>query len=47
MLSTKFLSLGQAVSDEKNQMWQANRRRTTDDGRQVMAKGHMAFGQAS
>jgi hypothetical protein len=27
-------------------MWKVNGRQTTDDGRQVMAKAHIAFGQA-
>ena len=28
-------------------MWKVNGRRTTDEGRQVMAKAHIAFGKVS
>jgi hypothetical protein len=35
------------VSEEKIKMWKVNGRRTTDAGRQVMAKAHIAFGKVS
>ena len=42
-----FSSYGRGVSEEKIKMWKANERQTTDDGRQVMAKAHIAFGKVS
>ena len=42
-----FRSIGFAVSEEKIKMWKANKRQTIDDGRQVMAKAHIAFGKVS
>jgi hypothetical protein len=41
------VSFGWAVSEEKIKMWNVNGRQTTDDGRQVMAKAHIAFGKVS
>jgi hypothetical protein len=38
MLPTKF---------QKIKMWKVNRQRMTDDGSQVMAKAHVAFGKVS
>jgi len=38
---------GRGVSEEKIKMWKVNRRQTTDDGRQVMAKAHIAFDKVS
>jgi hypothetical protein len=38
-------SFGQGVSEKKIKMWKVNGRQTTDDGRQVMAKAHIAFGK--
>jgi hypothetical protein len=40
-------SFGWGVSEEKIKMWKVNGRQTTDDGRQVMAKAHIAFGKVS
>jgi hypothetical protein len=40
MLPTKFQFIW--VSEEKIKMW-----KLTDDGRQVMAKAHIAFGKVS
>jgi hypothetical protein len=37
-----FSSFGWGVSKEKIKMWKVN-----DDGRQVMAKAHVAFGKVS
>ena len=37
----------EGVSEEKIKMWKVNGRQTTDDGRQVMAKAHIAFGKVS
>ena len=42
-----FDSFGQAVSEEKIKMWKVNGQQTKDDGRQVMAKAHLAFGKVS
>ena len=44
-----FSSFGWGVSKEKIKMWKINddRQRTKDDGRQVMAKAHFAFGKVS
>jgi hypothetical protein len=42
-----FGSFGQTVSEEKIKMWKVNGRKTTDDGRQVMAKAHIVFGKVS
>ena len=42
-----FTSFGWAVSEEKIKMWKVNRWQMTDDGRQVMAKIHIAFGKVS
>ena len=42
-----FGSFGQAVSEEKIKMWKVNERRITDDGRQVIAKAHIAFDKVS
>ena len=42
-----FTSFGWGVSEEKNKMWKVNRWQTTDDGRQVMVKAHIAFGKVS
>ena len=42
-----FTSFGWEVSEVKIKMWKANGRWTTDDGRQVMAKAHIAFGKVS
>jgi hypothetical protein len=39
-----FTSFGWGVSEEKIKMWKVNGR---DDGRQVMAKAHIAFGKVS
>ena len=41
------VSVHLAVSEEKIKMQKVNRRRTTDDGCQVMAKAHIAFGKVS
>ena len=35
------------VLEEKIKMWKVNGRQTTDDGCQVMKKGHIAFGKVS
>jgi hypothetical protein len=43
--STKFQFIW--VSEEKIKMWKVNGRRTTDDGCQMMAKAHVAFGKVS
>jgi hypothetical protein len=43
MLPTKF----QFISEENIKMWKINERQTTDNGRQVMAKAHIAFGKVS
>jgi hypothetical protein len=40
-----FSSFGREVSEEKIKMWKVNGRRTTDDGCQVIAKAHFAFGK--
>jgi hypothetical protein len=40
-------SFGRRISEEKIKMWKVNRWRTTDDGCQVMAKAHIAFGKVS
>jgi hypothetical protein len=32
---------------EKIKMWKVNGQQTTDNGRQVMAKAHVAFGKVS
>jgi hypothetical protein len=40
-------SFGWGVSEEKIKMWKVNGRQTTDNGRQVMAKDHIAFGKVS
>jgi len=40
MLITNVGSFGQAVAEKKIKMWKLNGQ---DDGRQVMAKAHMAF----
>jgi hypothetical protein len=42
-----FTSFGWAVSEEKIKVWKVNGQRTTDDGRQVMAKPYIAFGKVS
>ena len=42
-----FSSFGITVSEEKIKMWKVNGRQKTDDGCQVMAKAHIAFGKAS
>jgi hypothetical protein len=42
-----FTSLDWGVSEEKIKMWKNNRRQTTDDGCQVMAKAHITFGKVS
>ena len=42
-----FTSFGWGVSEEKIKMWKINGRQTTDDGRQVMAKAHIAFCKVS
>ena len=49
-----FISFGWGVSEERIKMWKVNRRRTTDDGwrttddgRQVMEKVHIAVGKVS
>jgi hypothetical protein len=40
-----FVNLfGWGVSEEKIKIWKVNGRPTTNDGRQVMAKAHIAFG---
>jgi hypothetical protein len=38
-------AFGWGVSEETIKMWKVNRWKTTDDGRQVMAKAHIAFGK--
>jgi hypothetical protein len=47
MLPTKFQFIWLRVSEEKIKMWKVNGRQTTEDGRQVMAKDHIAFGKVS
>jgi len=42
MLPAKF-----HMAEEKIKMWKVNGRQTTDDGQQVMAKAHIAFGKVS
>ena len=42
-----FSSFGWGDSEEKIKMWKVNRPQTTDNGRQVMAKAHLAFGKVS
>ena len=42
-----FSSFGWGVSEGKIKMWKVNGRQMTDDGRQVMAKAHIAFGKVS
>ena len=42
-----FSWFGWGVSEEKIKMWKVNGRQTTYDGRQVMAKAHIAFGNVS
>ena len=42
-----FSSYCWGVSEEKIKMWKVNGWQTTDDGRQVMAKAHIAFGKVS
>jgi hypothetical protein len=42
-----FTSFGWGVSEEKIKMWKVNGWQTTDDGCQVMAKAHIAFGKVS
>ena len=37
--------LGEGVSEKKIKMWKVNGQQMTDDGRQVMAKAHIAFGK--
>ena len=44
MLPTKFQFI---VPEEKIKMRKVNGRRTMDDGRQLMAKAHVAFGKVS
>ena len=39
--------MAEGVSEEKIKMWKVNGRQMTDDGRQVMAKPHIAFGKMS
>jgi hypothetical protein len=46
MLPTKFQFIWQ-VSEEKIKMWKVNGRLKTNDGRQEMAKAHIAFGKVS
>ena len=41
------LHFGWGVSEEKIKMWKVNGQQTTDDGRQMMAKAHIAFGKVS
>ena len=41
------LHLAEGVSEEKIQMRKVNGRQMTDEGRQVMAKVHIAFGKVS
>jgi hypothetical protein len=45
MLPTKFTSFGWGVSEEKIKILKCEK--LTDDGRQVMAKAHIAFGKVS
>jgi hypothetical protein len=47
MLPTKFQFIWLRVSEEKIKMWKVNRQQTMDDGRQVMAKAHIAFSKVS
>jgi hypothetical protein len=47
MLPTNFSLFGKGISEEKIKMWTVIGRRSTDDGRQVMAKAHFAFGKVS
>ena len=47
MLPTKFQFIYLRVSEEKIKMWKVNGRQMMDDGRQVMAKAHIAFGKMS
>ena len=42
-----FSSFGWGVSEGKIKMWKVNGQQTTEDGRQVMAKAHIAFGKVS
>jgi hypothetical protein len=43
-----LVAIGPVVSEEKIKMWKfTTYDGRTDDGRQVMAKAHMAFGQMS
>ena len=42
-----FTSFDWGVSEEKIIMWKVNGRQATDDGRQVMAKAHIAFDKVS
>jgi hypothetical protein len=42
-----FSSFAWGVSEEKIKVWKVNGRQATDDGRQVMAKAHIAFGKMS
>ena len=44
---SSFTSFGWGVSEKKIKMWKVNERQTTEDGRQVMAKAHIAFGKMS
>jgi hypothetical protein len=41
------LHLAEGFQEGKIKMWKVNGRQTTDDGRQVMAKAHIAFGKVS
>ena len=47
MLTTKFQIIGFAVSEEKIKMRKVNGQQMTDDGCQVTAKAHVAFGKVS
>ena len=47
MLPIKFQFIWLRVSEEKIKMWKVNGRQMTEDGRQVMAKAHIAFGKVS
>jgi hypothetical protein len=44
-----FSSFGRGVSEEKIKMWKVDGQQMPDDddGRQVMAKAHIAFGKVS
>jgi len=42
-----FSSFGWGVSEKKIKMCKINGRQKTDDGHQVMAKAHIAFGKVS